>query len=626
MIKKILLLCIAVVMMAAVAQAEEYIPPTFTTSTATWGDINIVGASLDSEGTDYTPAEYVNTVAADGATDWVGNLDGGNTGPTYIAAPYWETTQQEPNGLDPLPFALFAVDGIEPELITTVTVPEGWYRVFVPYTMSIYARLSDDRDFTPITGDDVILGQVVPVGTLVVDPWGNESEVIDHTQTRTNERRALIAPVGYMYGTELTLRTSVRNRAGSIIPSDFPNTALYGIGYQAVTDVIVVDQSEGQTVVTEGGAADTITVTLTDQPTADVTITLIPDSAAYTLDDDELVFTSADWAAKTVTVTAADDGDGDNHSGSIAISVSSADAGYGSDVIAPVAVTVLDDDVPAAIPGLIGWWKLDGNGLDSSGNGNHLTMMDPYSGPNEPEEWSFDIGVDGLALHTDKDGAPWFEVAPADPNFYVPEDGLTISYWVLYRPYSYGSGWGWHVCIGTDGDSDNIVYTSRMWGKSSFNAVLFGDNDSGCGVGDLNTPLAEEPVWRHFVTTWDKDEGGRCRAYLDGALIDEQPPWGDNAWYALRPNKANLPLRIAYGGNPSWRTTNTYLDDVRIYDHALTAYEIGSLNYEVTGEFVCTEIDPEDFNEDCEVNMLDLAQVLAKWLKCNKVPAAACGN
>ncbi|GEM_PF-2598920 len=624
MARKILPLCVAVVMIAGVAQAVEYIPPTFTTSTATWGDITIVGASLDSVGTDYTPAEYVNTVAADGATDWVGNLDGANTGPAYIAAPYWETATQEPNGLDPLPFGLFATDAIEPELITTVTVPEGWYQVFVPYCMSIYARLSDDRDFIPITGDDVILGEVVPVGTVVMDPWGNKSEVIDHTQTRTNERRALIASVGYMYGTELTLRTSVRNRAGSIIPSDFPQTVLYGIGYQAVTDVIVVDQSEGQTVVTEGGAADTITVTLTDQPTADVTITLTPDSAAYVLSDVELVFTSADWAAKTVTVTAADDGDGDNHSGSIAISVSSADEGYGSDVIAPVAVTVLDDDVPAAIPGLIGWWKLDGNGLDSSGYGNHLTMVDEPE-PNHPD-WSFDIGVDGLALHTNKDGAPYFEVSPADPNFYVPEGGLTISYWVLYRPYSYGSGWGWHVAIGTDGDNDTLVYMSRYWGKSSFNAVLRADNDGGCGVGDLNTPLAEEPVWRHFVTVWDKDEGGRCRAYLDGALIDTQPAWGDNAWYALRPNTTNLPLRIAYGGNPSWLTTNTWIDDVRIYDHGLTPYEVGSLNYEVTGEFVCTEIDPEDLNGDCEVNMQDFALIAAKWLKCNKVPQAACGN
>jgi len=629
MARKILPLCVAVVMLAGVAQAVEYIPPTFTTSTATWGDITIVGASLDSVGTDYTPAEYVNTVAADGATDWAADYDG-NTGPQYRPSLYFNTVEQEPNGLDPLPFALDAYDGTEPELITTVSVPEGWYRVFVAYTGSMFARLSDDREFTPYNGNDPINGVVTDAGTVVVDDWGNENELIDHTVDRTNSWTALIAPVGYAQGPELTLRTGFLNRIGNRPYSkSYIRTALYGIGYQAVTDVIVVDESDGQTVVTEGGATDTITVTLTDQPTADVTITLTPDSAAYALDAEaagdpvELVFTSADWAAKTVTVNAADDDDGDNHSGSIAISVSSDDAGYGSDVVGPVAVTVLDDDVPAAIPGLIGWWKLDGNGQDSSGYGNHLTMVDEPE-PNHPE-WSFDRGMDGLAVHTNHDGGPWGEVSPADPNFYIPTEGLSVSYWFRMSPYNTG-GWGWFVSVGDYGEWSKTCWLFRMWGTSTaaFTCLAEDGDERGSFWGDN---ILQDNQWHHVVGTWDKATG-LLRKYHDGVQAPEFHPHDQFAVAGvnLKPNVTGTPLRLLYSNLPNYPTRNVWLDDVRIYDHTLTAYEVGALTYEITGEFVCTGIEPEDLNGDCEVNMQDFALMAAKWLNCNKIPHAACGN
>ncbi|MBN8635601.1 MAG: hypothetical protein J0M07_09800 [Anaerolineae bacterium] len=107
---------------------------------------------------------------------------------------------------------------------------------------------------------------------------------------------------------------------------------------------VTVTQSGGSTAVTEGGATDTFTFVLTSQPSADVTITVTPD-AQVTVDKPTLTFTSTDWnTAQTVTVTAVDDNlaEGTPHSG--AVTFAAAGGGYAGVSIAPVSVSITDND------------------------------------------------------------------------------------------------------------------------------------------------------------------------------------------------------------------------------------------------------------------------------------------
>ena len=105
-----------------------------------------------------------------------------------------------------------------------------------------------------------------------------------------------------------------------------------GVNVQPTSD----DVNEGQTL--------TYTVRLTTQPSGPVTITssLSGDSSAVSISPASLTFTSSDWSARMVTVTAVeDDVDTDNQSVTISHSVS----GYGTITVAdPVTVTVTDND------------------------------------------------------------------------------------------------------------------------------------------------------------------------------------------------------------------------------------------------------------------------------------------
>jgi hypothetical protein len=119
---------------------------------------------------------------------------------------------------------------------------------------------------------------------------------------------------------------------------------------------VLVSESGGATNVTEGGATDTYTVTLTRAPSADVTIDITTDSQA-SVSPASLTFTTVNWATpQTVTVTAVNDALVEStHTGLISHDLSSSDLSFGGLPIAGVTVTIIDNDantapVLAAIP------------------------------------------------------------------------------------------------------------------------------------------------------------------------------------------------------------------------------------------------------------------------------------
>ncbi len=72
---------------------------------------------------------------------------------------------------------------------------------------------------------------------------------------------------------------------------------------------VKIEPSGGNTLITEGGSADSYTVVLSSQPTSDVTVELAVDqSAQVSLSASSLLFTAADWnVPQTVEITATDD-------------------------------------------------------------------------------------------------------------------------------------------------------------------------------------------------------------------------------------------------------------------------------------------------------------------------------
>ena len=118
---------------------------------------------------------------------------------------------------------------------------------------------------------------------------------------------------------------------------------------------VTVVQSGGTTGVSESGVADTISVALNSQPTANVTVTLSGGSQLG-VSPAVLVFTPGNWnVPQVVTVSANDDLFVEGpHAGLVSFTVTSADATYNGLTVPGVSVTIVDNDsaVPVVVPTL----------------------------------------------------------------------------------------------------------------------------------------------------------------------------------------------------------------------------------------------------------------------------------
>jgi len=118
---------------------------------------------------------------------------------------------------------------------------------------------------------------------------------------------------------------------------------------------LTLSSTGGSTAVTEGGLTDTYTLVLSRAPSADVVITLDPTSAAVATDRTSLTFTPGNWQQpQTVTLTAVNDSAAEGlHYGVIRHLVSSDDAHYAGLDVAPLRVTVGDDDLHPRQPAFV---------------------------------------------------------------------------------------------------------------------------------------------------------------------------------------------------------------------------------------------------------------------------------
>ena len=177
-----------------------------------------------------------------------------------------------------------------------------------------------------------------------------------------------------------------------------------GVGNETVTVTLTDDDTAGVTVtetggstdITEGGSTDTYTIVLNTEPAADVVVTIDPDSqssvggGADTVVD--ITFTPANWdTAQTVTVTADDDALAEGaHSSAISHIINTgatADTVYDAVTgISSVTANITDNDSPAVLITESGSSTdtVEGGATDSyevvlatqPGNGGTVVVMD----------------------------------------------------------------------------------------------------------------------------------------------------------------------------------------------------------------------------------------------------------
>ena len=230
---------------------------------------------------------------------------------------------------------------------------------------------------------------------------------------------------------------------------------------------------------------------------------------------------------------------------------------------------------------LVAYWSFnEGSGdivFDLSGNGNDGTINGATRGE----------GKYGPGLHFN--GQDNYVEVPASSSLDT-DTNVTVAAWINW--IDAGDGWLAILANGQqNGPWENYgLFVNRAGGFLYFTLSLDGGHVTQSAPNGAVAP----GQWLHAAATWD---GSNARIYVNGELVLEQAQTG-----TLVP--PGLPLRIGHRDGSS-HYFNGAIDEVRVYNHALTEVEILAAMEGGVGYPYALGPTPEDgaLYEDTWVNM-----------------------
>jgi len=226
--------------------------------------------------------------------------------------------------------------------------------------------------------------------------------------------------------------------------------------------------------------------------------------------------------------------------------------------VSKAAGMLLIDDVRVGFQpiGLVAHYTLDGNLDDSSGNGHNGTLE---GDPNFPAKYVAGPAGHGQAMLFDgTDGHQYVSIGTLNPSAATGQ--LSLALWAKWD----GASTSWQGLMGKRSTGDWVA-SIMMWYlelEKDIWDVRFVQPGSGVNSGQL-LPVGQ---WTHVAVTFD---GTTAKIYIDGAVVDE----GDFFFGEHKEAPMQFGASVDGGGNPF----NGALDDVYIYDTALTEAEVKAL-------------------------------------------------
>ncbi len=223
-----------------------------------------------------------------------------------------------------------------------------------------------------------------------------------------------------------------------------------------------------------------------------------------------------------------------------------------------------------------------------------------------------DTGVNGDAITFDS-GHEYVEIPDSDFfNFY--REGFTASAW-----YKEDAGVGWRMPISKVSNDPLAGWYFMVNSPDDYRAYVIVE-PGYVWIGTDPEVATNDGQWHLITATYDPADT-TMRLYTDGEYSGQVVI--DLSALPLTP----APLSI--GGRDGEHTISGGVDDVRIYSYPLSTAEVAGLYIGFKpGESICLADDPAfmnvDLNDDCRINIEDLAMVAARWLECPMVPVEAC--
>lgn len=229
--------------------------------------------------------------------------------------------------------------------------------------------------------------------------------------------------------------------------------------------------------------------------------------------------------------------------------------------------------IPSYVPsnGLVGWWPFNGNANDESGNGNNGEIVNLANGITYSSD-RFNNSLNAIKLNSQSVSpgmAPYINAVGTN-NLVLADYSINI--WSKIEMNS-------QVAELVNRGPDNNSFFSRFQG---LNGIAFGNSPSY-----LNHTMPIDTTQWHMYT-FSRGSNGVGYLYYDGNLLFSQP-------ISAMPNNGN---NFAFGKMPSGGTNGSYypfqgkLDDIGIWNRALTACEIQDLYHAQLG-FTTVEAGPD---------------------------------
>ena len=209
----------------------------------------------------------------------------------------------------------------------------------------------------------------------------------------------------------------------------------------------------------------------------------------------------------------------------------------------------------AVAQGLVGHWSFDNcNGNDTSLMANHGTVTGaPVCVP----------GKVGNALRFN--GSSDWIVVPSSASF--PKNAITLSYWIHRENNAVGATLQNYL-------SKDLAFQSYLMSDGALTAGLWlGTPGYWSQYGGVSTtPLPTLTDWVHFAFTYENITR-RAKLYVNGVLASDAVDADANALV----RESSNPLFLGRNGSANVYHIRGLLDEVRIYDRALSSQEVGRL-------------------------------------------------
>lgn len=307
----------------------------------------------------------------------------------------------------------------------------------------------------------------------------------------------------------------------------------------------------------KGGMSDDVIITYISTSTNS--------SATYTLSDHNMIYLHKQGVSDAVIKALLQTASSANSNPTLGASASSPVPPPLDANPSPSIVSSTPNTPPAPAPmtatlnkGLMAYYPFNGNANDQSGNGNNGTVCGAVYET---------YGAGQTALRFNGTAATYV-VVPRSASL-EPQDAFTVSLWCQGVPgtgQQYGTiirkadncGAGYYIRT-ADSSSSGIPETFRL------------DPSNPCAGGNASVAAFTTSTgasWQHLVATYSSNDG--LRTYVNGVLVSQTPPVGQ-LQHSGDLFIGGATVHDQDGG------FNGLINDVRIYNRALSANEIQAL-------------------------------------------------